>query len=348
MQPGLIKERPRQPRSNVEPVGETKDSARKGKRARKVLGVDLGGTKMLARLYRIAGDGSGEVTAEGRAKASTPKDGPESVLDCLVDVAKGLDGWKSADAVGVGVPGPVDANGVVTHCPNIVGWDDPIPAAKILSRALGKRVVVANDVNCGAAAEHRVGAGVGYGDLLAIFVGTGVGGGLILDNRLISGERGLVGELGHMLVEPGGRPCGCGAAGHLETYAGRAGMVAEARRRAADGSSNFLVDLVGDGVIKSRHIAAGLEAEDPLTTELVTQAADALAQVIGNAATLLDLPLVVIGGGLADRLGQSFLNQISASPRFGGFGSDVTELKLAQRMDDAGAVGAALLAFDSC
>lgn len=328
-------------------MGKAKDSRRKTNRPREVVGVDLGGTKMLARMYRVAGSTSGEVTAEGRVKFSTPKDGPQSVLDGLVEITTAVDGWESADAIGVGVPGPVDGGGVVTRCPNIVGWDDPVPAAKILSKALGKPVVVSNDADCGAVAEHRVGAGIGYRDLLALFIGTGVGGGLILDNRLVSGHRGLVGELGHMLVEPEGRPCGCGAAGHLETYAGRAGMVAEARRRAADGSPNFLVDLVGDGVIKSRHLAAGLEAEDPLTTELVAQAADALAQVIGNAATFLDLPLVVIGGGLADRLGQRFLDQISASPRFGGFGPGVARLTLAQRLDDAGAVGAALLALDS-
>ncbi len=328
-------------------MGKSKDSQKKTRRPHNVIGVDLGGTKMLARMYRVARDGSGDVTAEGRVKASTPKYGPESVLNQLVEVVKELDDWKSADAVGVGVPGPVDAEGVVRHCPNIVGWDDPIPAARILSEALGKPVVVANDVNCGAVAEHRVGAGKGYANLLAIFVGTGVGGGLILDNKLVPGERGLVGEVGHMLVEPGGRPCGCGATGHMETYAGRAGMVAEARRQAADGSPNFLVDLVGDGVIKSRHIAAGLEADDPLTKSLVALAADAMAQVVGNAATLLDLPLVVVGGGIADRLGQSFLDQIAESPRFGGFGAGVTRLVLAQRLDDAGAVGAALLAFDS-
>lgn len=328
-------------------MGKSKSAQNKSRRPRNIIGVDVGGTKMLGRMYRIARDGSGEVEAEGRVKDSTPEDGPQSVLDRVVDLVKELDDWKSADAVGVGVPGPVDADGVVTHCPNITAWDDPIPAGGILSEALGKPVVVANDVNCGAVAEHRVGAGVGYANLLAIFVGTGVGGGLILDNKLVAGERGLVGEVGHMLVEPGGRPCGCGAAGHMETYAGRAGMVAEARRRAAAGSPSFLVDLVGDGAIKSRHIAAGLEADDPLTKELVSEAAGALAQVIGNAATLLDLPLVVIGGGIADRLGQSFLDQISDSQRFGGFGGEVTRLVLAQRLDDAGAVGAALLAFDS-
>lgn len=321
-------------------------SNKNGAKNRKIVGVDLGGTKILARMYHFSGKGAGGVKASGRVKMSTPKDGPDAVLDHLVDLVKKLDDWDEADAVGVGLPGPVTPHGVVSHCPNIVGWDDPVPAAEILSSALGKPVAVANDVNCGAVAEHRVGAGVGHSDMLAIFVGTGVGGGLILDNKLVPGPRGLVGEVGHMTIVPGGRPCGCGGFGHLETYAGRAGMVAEARRQAANGGTNFLVEQVGDGSIKSRHFAVGLEANDPLTLQLIGEAADALAQVIGNLSTMLDLPLVVLGGGLADRLGDDLLDRIAASPSYGGFGPDTVEVVMAKRLDDAGAVGAALLALD--
>ncbi len=307
---------------------------------RHVVGVDLGGTKILARSVE---PDTGRAT--GRIKKVTPA-GPELVLDALVEVVQELENWEDAEAVGIGVPGFVDGDGVVARCPNIAGWDSPVPVAETLTKRLGKPVVVANDVNCGVVAEHRLGAGQGMDDLLAVFVGTGVGGGLIINGSLAEGRRGMTGEIGHVTVVPGGRECGCGGFGHLEAYAGRSGMDREARRRAAAGSTELLVELAGGGPIKSRHLARGLEEDDPTTVELIAEAADALAVVIGNAATLLDLGVVVLGGGVVDKLGETFLDQIRQSERFGGFGSDHVEVIAAKRLDDAGAIGAAMLAAD--
>ncbi len=303
------------------------------------VGVDVGGSKILA---RVVDPSTG--MARGRVKHNTPTEGPESVIDKMVETIVALDDWADTAAVGVGVPGPVTPDGTAGPCPNIVGWDQPVQLADALTDRLGKPVIVANDVNCGAVAEHRMGIGRGHADMLAIFVGTGVGGGLILGNKLVVGSRGMVGEIGHLTVQPGGRPCGCGGRGHLETYAGRAGIDSEMRRRSDGAANRFLLSLVGDSPLKSRHIAAGLEAGDPLSAQLIAEAANALARIIGNAATLLDLPLVVLGGGIVDRLGQPFLDQIRSSTDFGGAGPEFTELALAQRLDDAGAVGAAILA----
>lgn len=305
-----------------------------------VVGVDLGGTKILTRLVDPA---TGRAT--GRIKAKTPA-GPDVVLDAVVGTITDLDGWEDASAIGVGVPGFVDDDGIVARCPNIVGWDHPVAVAERLRDRLGKPVVVANDVNCGAVAEHRHGAGRGLSDLLAVFVGTGVGGGLILEDRLVVGPRGKAAEIGHVTVTPAGRPCGCGGAGHLECYAGRAGMDGEVRRRVAAGSTEFLDELAGSGPVKSRHLAAGLEAGDETTVELIGQATDALALVIGNAAALLDLTRVVLGGGVVDRLGQPFIDDILASSDFGGFGPESVEIRAAHRLDDGGVVGAAVLAAD--
>lgn len=305
-----------------------------------VVGVDLGGTKVLTRLVDPS---SGR--AKGRIKAKTPA-GPDAVLDAVVGTITDLDGWERAVAIGVGVPGFVDEDGVVARCPNIVGWDHPVPVAELLTDRLGKPVVVSNDVNCGAVAEHRHGAGRGLSDLLAVFVGTGVGGGLIIGDRLVVGPRGKAAEIGHLTVNPGGRPCGCGGRGHLECYAGRAGMDREVRRRVEAGGTELLDELAGSGPVKSRHLAAGLEAGDETTVELLGQAADALALAIGNAAALLDLTRVVLGGGVVDRLGQSLIDDIVASPHFGGFGPDSVEVVPAHRLDDGGVVGAAVLAAD--
>jgi glucokinase len=310
------------------------------------VGVDLGGTKILARFVDpVTG------RSRGRQKAPTPGDGPKAVLDAVVDVVQALDPNHEAPAVGIGVPGFVVDGRVVVRCANIAGWDRPIDVADVLSSALGRPVVVGNDVNCGAMAEFRLGAdAVGGGphsaDLLAVFVGTGVGGGLILDGSLVTGGRGMVGEIGHVTVVSGGAQCGCGGLGHLEAYAGRAGLERRARELAAGGRHNRLVELAGAGTIKSRHIHRALDEGDESTAELLVDAVDALALVIGNTATLLDLRHVVLGGGVVDKLGQSFVDQIVASPRFGGLGPDLCALRLAQRLDDAGVVGAAILAAD--
>lgn len=305
------------------------------------IGVDLGGTKILARwVDPVTG------RARGRHKTATPTSGPADVLDAVVETVRALDPEGRAQAVGVGVPGFVIDGRTVVRCANIAGWTTPIDVGEQLGTALGRPVVVANDVNCGALAEHHLGDGGPDDDLLAVFVGTGVGGGLILDGRLVTGPRGMVGEIGHVTTTPGGAQCGCGGRGHLEAYAGRAGLERRAREAAAAGRPNKLVDLAGPSTIKSRHLARALEEGCEVTAGLLADATDALALVIGNATTLLDLRHVVLGGGVVDKLGQPFVDQIAASPSFGGLGPDLCALRLARRLDDAGVVGAAILAAD--
>ncbi len=305
-----------------------------------VIGVDLGGTKILSRLVDpITG------AASGRAKTATPSTGIDGVIEAIAGTVDTLDPDGEVAAVGVGVPGPV-RDGVVLRCPNIAGWDRPVELRARLAERLGRAAVVANDVNAGAAAEHRLGAGRGVDDLLAVFVGTGVGGGLVLDGALRDGPRGLAGEFGHLTVVPDGRPCGCGGRGHLEAYAGKAGIVAEARRRHAE-SPNALIEMVQDGSMKSRHLAKAMEQGDETTLELLDEATTALAVGIGSIATVVDLPLVVLGGGIVDKLGEPWVAQIADRLDLGGFGADVVDLAIAHRLDDAGSVGAAVLAADA-
>ncbi len=306
------------------------------------IGVDLGGTKILCR----------EVDPEtgassGRVKAPTPKNGVESVLDEIAALVTKLTDGSAPTAVGVGVPGLVDRHGVVQKCPNIAGWDQPVDVAAGLRERLGVPIAVGNDVNCGALGEHRLGAGRGHDDVLAVFVGTGVGGGLVLDGRIRHGSRGLAGEIGHVTIGSEGRRCGCGGYDHLETYAGRAGIEREARRRVAEGDESVLVSLAGTATIKSRHIARALDEGCASTEDLMASAVDALGRGIGNLASVLDIECVVLGGGVVDKLGQPFVDRIAASANFGGFGTSTAELRLAHRLDDAGVVGAAILAAES-
>ena len=305
-----------------------------------VVGVDLGGTKVQA--VAVHGD---EVTAS--ARRSTPAGGPEAVVAAVAEVIGELGDPKAVAAVGVGAPGAIEAGtGVVQRAPNLEGFDHAVPFGALLSEALGGvSVAVDNDVNVAALAEHRLGAGVGSDDLLAVFVGTGVGGGLVLGGEVRRGPAGVAGEIGHVIVKDGGRRCGCGGRGHLEAYAGRAGMERTARKRAKDGAKTKLVKLAGAGRMKSSVFAEALHDGDELAQELVDEAAQALGAALASAVALVDLDRVVLGGGLGDRLGQHFIDAVEKATHERLFVPDAPFTIVPAALGDlAGARGAALLA----
>jgi glucokinase len=301
------------------------------------VGVDLGGTKILAAVVDDQG------VLRRTRKLDTPRTGPSDLLDTVAAVVREVS--SGLEPVGIGVPGMVLDDGTVTRSPNLTGFDHPVPVGAELARRLGRPVAVDNDVNVGAVAEHRLGAGRGWSEMVALFIGTGVGGGLILDGALRHGPHGMAGEVGHITVRPGGERCGCGHLGHLEAYVGRAGLERRARALHRAGRPTLLVELAGGGPMRSKVFARALAAGDEVAAELIGDAAEVLAVAIGNLAATLDVGNFVIGGGLAERLGTPFLDQVLACPHFGGFGPGSVELRLAERLDDAGVVGAAMLAL---
>jgi glucokinase len=306
------------------------------------VGVDLGGTKIQAVAFR-----DGDVVAEGRRK--TPiQGGPLAVVDAISEVVGGL-GVGAVDGVGVGAPGVVDPdNGTVRSAPNLPGWMEPFEVARTLSEALdGAPVEVDNDVNVGTLAEHHLGAGRGATDLLGVFVGTGVGGALILDGRLRRGPSGSAGEIGHIVVRRGGRRCGCGRRGHLEAYAGRANMERRARDLESRGRDTALVELAPARRMTSGVFAKALAAKDALAIELIDEAVGALGAAIAAAVALVDLSLVVVGGGLADRLGAGFVARVEAAVRDELFPPNPRLRVVPGELGDrGGALGAALLAAE--
>lgn len=311
------------------------------------VGVDLGGTKILT--VAVVG---GEVVAT--AKRSTPREGtPADVIERVGDAIDRLHvGGKQIrgriQQIGLGAPGPVAPGGtVVGPAPNLPGWDEPVDVAPLLrERFPDADVRVDNDVNVAAYAEAQRGAGRGRPDLLAVFVGTGVGGGLVLDGTLRRGASGVAGEIGHIQIVPGGEVCGCGGRGHVEAYAGRAGLERIARRRHAGGEPTALVDLAGKGRMKSSIVAAALAQGDALAEALVSDAADAVGLAIASVSLIVDVGTVAVGGGLAERLGESFLLSIGDACRDALPWADVPDIVPTRLGDDAGAIGAALL-FDA-
>ncbi len=300
------------------------------------VGVDLGGTKVLAAVV----DEHGEVGE--RIKRPTPTDGPDSVVAAIAAMVEELGG---ADRVGVGTPGFVDTEGVVGGVPNLVGWSPPVPLGAMLRQATGVvHLVVDNDVNAAALGEVAHGAAAGHDDVLCVFMGTGVGSGLVLDGALRRGPRGVAGEIGHLVVHPGGRRCGCGGRGHVEAYAGRAGMEAEARRRHAAGEETALVELAGGGRMKSSVFSKARARNDPVAEALIDEAVAAVGTAIASAVMLVDVTRVIIGGGVADKLGPELVAQVGAESS--GLLGEVFAVPVlpASLGDDAGVVGAALLA----
>jgi glucokinase len=304
------------------------------------IGIDLGGTK----IQGVATKGDEVV---GEAKVATPTGGVEAVVEAIVTCVARLDAPASAP-VGVGAAGVVDTEtGTLLQAPNLAGFDGPVPFGPLLAEALDTRVTVDNDANVAVLAEHLMGAGRGANDLLGVWVGTGIGGGLILDGCLRRGPGGGAGEIGHMALVGTTRMCTCGMVGHLEAIAGRAAMEAEARRRHAAisaGTPTLMVELAGDKRMKSSVFAKALDAGDAVVSELLDEAVVALGTVIASAATLVDLDRVVVGGGLAEKLGPSFVGRIEQAVRSRLFVPTSPLRVLPASLGDlAGALGAARL-----
>lgn len=301
------------------------------------IGIDMGGTKIQG--VAVKGD---EVVAE--AKVATPTGGVEAVVEAIVTCVRRLEAPASAP-LGVGAAGVVEVDtGTLVQAPNLTGFDGPVPLGPLLAEALDTQVTVDNDANVAVLAEHLMGAGRGSSDLLGVWVGTGIGGGLILDGRLRRGPGGGAGEIGHMALVGTNRTCSCGMVGHLEAIAGRSTMEAEARRRHAAGTPTLMVELAGDKRMKSSVFAKALDAGDAVVIELLDEAVTALGMVIASAATLLDLDRVVVGGGLAEKLGVRFVGRIEQAVRSRLFvRNSALRVVPAALGDLAGALGAARL-----
>ncbi len=304
-----------------------------------VAGVDVGGTNCAAALI----DEDHQVVA--RAKRKTPSGGPKAVLKAVAELVEGLE--ERPAAVGVGVPGPVN-DGVVMVAPNLSGWTEPVAVAERLTRALDRPVAVGNDANLGAVGEWVAGAGRGSNHLLGVWLGTGVGGGLVLNGQPHDGAFGGAGEFGHMVVHRGGALCGCGRRGCVEAYAGRASLE-HAVQVAIDAGRETALTKIAEAKGKQRLTsgvwAAALAERDPLATALVDEAVAVLGVALGAAINLLDLDRVVVGGGFAEKLGQPLADRLAEAAAPWIMVDEVERrVVVAELEDDAGVVGAAELA----
>lgn len=310
-------------------------------------GVDLGGTKIQA----VVCDADHQVLGDFRCPTPTTG-GPPDVADAIADAVRRAAAAAGADAeqvtaVGVGAPGQIDIDaGTVTQARNLPDWDGSYALGPELGARLGDIPTgLGNDVQVAVRAELELGAGRPFDSFLGVFCGTGVGGGVVLDRHLWLG-RGAAGEIGHTLVVADGRPW-AGRHGVLEAYAGRAAMEEQARERIAAGEHSQLLEIMaakGKPRLSSGVWAKAVRRGDPLAIDLIDQAVWALGNGIASAVNLLDVPAVIIGGGLGLRLGQPFVDRIvdTMIPQLVK-AEEPPEVMLAALGDLGGAVGASLL-----
>lgn len=303
-----------------------------------VAGADVGGTNIMVGLV----DADHRVVE--RRKRPTP-DGARAVVEAIVSMVLDLD--EAPGALGVGLPGIVH-EGRVLDLPNLEGWTAEMSMVDELGGRLDMPVAVDNDAQVGVLGEWVAGAARGCDDVLGVWMGTGVGSGAIIAGRPHSGAHGTAGELGHVTAVMDGAVCGCGRRGCVEAYAGRRMMGAAAQRLQDAGRTTALFDIMRDKG-KARPTSAvwrdALAAGDDVVTELFETAVAAIGVGVAAAVNLLDPQLVVVGGGLAEKLGQDLADRVAAAtrPRVLHDAED-RRFVAAELGDDSGVVGAAWIA----
>ena len=305
------------------------------------VGVDVGGTKCLGVLL----DDAGTVVREHRIP--TPQSGSAPALvDAVDEVARELQGG-DALPVGVGVPGLVDRDGVLRFAPNIRGVVELAVRAE-LSKRLGVEVSVDNDATCAAWGERAVGAARGHDHVILVTLGTGVGGGIIIDGRLVRGAHGFAGEIGHMVVAANGYPCPCGKRGCWERYASGSGLGRLARDAAHAGQIPKVIQLAGGDpeAVRGEHVTQAAAAGDAGALAVMTQFAWWVALGLANLANAFDTQCFVLGGGLVeagaillDPVRAAYVDLVEAAEH-----RPPVEILPATLGEKAGAIGAALLA----
>jgi glucokinase len=313
-----------------------------------VVGVDLGGTKILSAVF---GDHN---KIHAREKKSTrPTLGPIAVVDrCAECVNEALAAaaipHTAVAAVGVGVPGLVDTrHGLVFVAPNL-HWRD-LPFARLLSKRLHIPVAVINDVQAGTLAVKHLGAGRRLRDFVCMFIGTGIGGGLVIHGEIYRGSAGMGGEIGHMVVMAHDGPrCGCGNYGCLEAVASRSAIVRRVVEAMNDGRKSIVRDLCdGDTTrIRSRILAEAYRQDDKLVVEIIHDACEYIGIGAANLINILNPQAVILGGGLIEALGNKMLPRIAKAARAHTIAVSDQRVKILDSGlgDDAGILGGALAA----
>ena len=304
--------------------------------------LDIGGTKILGAIF----DEKDEIIYRLKKKTKQSGDDSANVEKVIISVveemieAAGID-KKKINAIAAGAPGVINQEtGVVLFSPNLPWRNYNIK--KSIEEKTGIKFFIGNDVNVGVLGEYYYGAVRGYKNVVGFFVGTGMGGGLILDGRLFTGNQFKGAEYGHMILDPEGPLCNCGQRGCLEAFSSKKGMSAYIVQQVTRGRSSMLGDKIENGVFKSKMLKKALAAEDAVAVEAVDRACHYLAVATGNMTNTISPDVVVYGGGVIEAVGDIFLEKILKEVDRYCMPSirDTVELKVAALGDDSILYGA--------
>jgi len=313
-----------------------------------VIGIDLGGTK----IYTAVVDEQGKILASSR-KRTKAEQGPSPVIDRIVEgveesvAAAGLPA-EQIKGVGVGSPGPLDLKtGTILQTPNL-GWKN-VPLRDLLQKKLQLPVTVDNDGNVGVLGEFAYGAGHGAQHMIGLFIGTGIGGGVIVDGKLLHGFNENAGELGHMILDPNGPRCGCGNKGCLEAFASRLSIEREIKVAALHGVETFVLDDIKENErLRSKKLAEAYAAGDPAVKQAVNRSAEYVGYGTASLLNIFNPEVVVLGGGVVEAIGEDYVEQVRKIALQNVFKVARRNVRIVAALlkDDSAVLGAARLAWD--
>ena len=308
-----------------------------------VFGIDIGGTTVKCGLFSK----EGVVLDKWEIKTNIANGGEAVPGDIATAIRakmeeKGIE-QSQVLGVGVGVPGPVTADGTVHTCPNL-GWG-VMNVSDTMSALLGVPVAAGNDANVAALGEMWKGGGEGYQDVVMVTLGTGVGGGIILNGKIRAGSRGAAGELGHMIVNPAETAlCGCGGHGHLEQYASATGIVRLTKKALEESTEETVLRTIEN--VQAKDVFDAAKAGDVFALALVDKVCGILAGALTHVAAVVDPQVFVIGGGVS-KAGDILTETLKKHYNQNLLGALYNrEFRLATLGNDAGIFGAAKLILD--
>jgi len=302
------------------------------------IAVDVGGTQIRAACYPP------ESIIPVKIERSPTRCPDKPPLECMFDLIRSV--WpedQDVEAIGVAAPGPLNPyTGVIAEAPNIPGWIN-LPLRQYTQERFKVPVAVGNDANLAALAEWKYGVGRGHHHLVYLTVSTGIGGGVIIDDKLLLGTQGLAAELGHITVLPGGPMCGCGHPGHLEALSSGTGIVNWVKEEIEGG---IVTSLVHEHPLTAAKIAAAARNGDELAMNAFTRAGSYLGLTIANFLHIFNPTIVVIGGGVSQS-GNLLLDPMRSAMQVATLSPQYLEnltITTAALGDEVGLIGALALA----
>ena len=274
--------------------------------------LDIGGTKILGAIF----DSKKNIVYRIKKKTKADGEATQNVEETIISVVDELIGGfgikrTQIKAIAAGAPGVIDQqNGIVLTSPNLP-WKN-YDIRKPIEKKFGAPFFIGNDVNVGVLGEYKYGVAKGKKNVVGLFVGTGMGGGLILDGKLYTGHKFKGAEYGHMILDPEGPKCNCGQRGCLEAFSSKQGMSSYIRQQVSRGRKSSMAEAVADGVFKSKALKNALAEGDTVAREAVNRACHYLAIASGNLVNTFSPDVVVYGGGVIEAVGDIFIEKILA------------------------------------